>query len=124
MHIMTEALGMALPGTTPVRAGSDRMFENARQAARRVMDLIADDIRPRDISTPAAFRNAVRVASAVGASVNCVRHLTATAIEAQCDIDILDAFRTVGNRVPLLLAVRPNGPIELRNLTPSVALVQ
>ena len=52
MHIMTEALGMALPGTTPVRAGSDRMFENARQAARRVMDFIADDIRPRDISTP------------------------------------------------------------------------
>ena len=46
----------------------------------------------------------------MGASVNCVRHLTAMAIEAQCDIDILDAFRTVGNRVPLLLAVRPNGP--------------
>ena len=123
MHIMTEALGMALPGTTPVRAGSDRMFENARQAARRVMDLIADDIRPRDIL------NSCRISKRREGSLcrGRIRQLCSAfdrdGNRGQCDIDILDAFRTVGNRVPLLFGGLM-APIELRNLTPSVALVQ
>lgn len=109
MHILAEALGMALPNTTPVRAASARMFDNARNAGRQILTLVERNIRPRDILTNSAFRNAVRVACAVGVSVNCVRHLTAIAKEADCDIDILDAFRSVGREIPLLVTVRPNG---------------
>ncbi len=116
MHILCEALGMALPGTTPVRAASDAMFANARAAGRQVMTLIAEDIRPRAILTPAAFRNAVRVACAVGASVNCVRHLTAIAAEAAVAVDILAEFPAVGRDIPLLVTVRPNGEDRIEDL--------
>lgn len=116
MHIMAEALGMTLPGAAPVRAGSAAMYDNARRSAQALGELIANETRPRSILTPAAFRNAVRVACAVGASVNCVRHLTAIAIEAGVDIDILDAFEVEGARVPLLTEVRPNGEQRIEDL--------
>src|SRR5215469_12452793 len=52
MHIMTEALGMALPGTTPIRAGSAKLFDVARRAGARIVELVAEDLRPRKILTP------------------------------------------------------------------------
>ena len=59
MHLACEALGMALPGTTPVRANSEPMWRAVEQAARRVVEMTAEDLRPRDILTPGAFANAV-----------------------------------------------------------------
>jgi dihydroxy-acid dehydratase len=70
MHMMAEALGMTMPGTTPIRAGSERLFEAARRAGRRILTLIDHDILPRRILTCEAFANAIRVALAIGASVN------------------------------------------------------
>jgi dihydroxy-acid dehydratase len=110
MHIAAEALGMALPGSTPVLANSPRMWQTVAEAGRRIVELVAADLRPRDILTPAAFRNAVTAVLAVAGSVNTLKHLQAVAVEADCDIDVYAAFEELAPRVPLLSAVKPNGP--------------
>lgn len=110
MHVMAEALGMALPGTTPIRAGSDRLHEVARRAGETILDLIANDLRPRKILTAAALRNAVRVAISIGASVNVVRHLTAIATEGELDLDVVGLFETLGKELKQITQIKPNGP--------------
>src|SRR5215475_14879082 len=102
MHIMAEALGMALPGSTPVRAGSKKLFDDARRAGGRILELISEDLRPRKILTPSALRNAIRVAIAMGASVNVVRHLAAIATEAELDVDVIRLFEELGGDTPQL----------------------
>jgi dihydroxy-acid dehydratase len=109
MHIATEALGMALPGTTPVLANSPRMWDAVAAAGRRIVELVAEDVRPRDILTPGAFRNAVAAVLAISGSVNCVKHLQAIAVEAGCDVDVIALFEQLAGEVPLLSAVKPNG---------------
>src|SRR4029079_12357989 len=59
MHIVCEALGMALPGSAPVLANSPKMFAAARRAGTRIVDMVWEDLRPRTIMTPGAFGNAV-----------------------------------------------------------------
>ena len=109
MHSVTEALGMALPGAAPVRANSDRMWAQVEAAGKRVVDMVWEDLRPRDLLTPPAIRNAARVVLAQAGSINCVKHLQAIAIEAGADIDVYAAFREESARVPVLVAVRPIG---------------
>lgn len=109
MHCMAEALGMTLPGSAPIRAASPLMFEAAAEAGRTVLELVARGRKPRDILTPAAFRNAVTVASAIGASVNVMRHLIAIAIESECQVDVIAEFELAAKRVGLLTQIRPNG---------------
>jgi len=109
MHIATEALGMALPGSTPVLANSPRMWEAVERAGRRIVELVEEDVRPRDIMTAGAFRNAVTAVLAVSGSVNCVKHLQAIAVEAECDVDVRALFEELAPEVPLLAAVKPNG---------------
>ncbi len=109
MHIACEALGMALPGTTPVAANSPAMFDAARRAGARIVAMIAEDLKPRDILTPAAFANAVRAILAVGGSVNCIKHLQAVATESGCGADVYGMFERLGDEVPVLAAVRPVG---------------
>lgn len=116
MHIVCEALGLALPGSTPILANSERMFAFARQAGERIVRMIEEDLRPRDILTPAAFENAVRTALALSASTNTVRHLQAVAEEAQCDVDVYELFDRLGAEVPLLAAIRPNGNSRIEDL--------
>lgn len=115
MHVLSEALGMALPRSAPIRAGSQALMENAARAGATIVDLILKDIRPRQILTPAAFRNALRVAVATGCSVNCVRHLAATASEAEMDIDIVAELEAL-NDTPQITTVRPNGPHRIEDL--------
>lgn len=115
MHVLSEALGMALPRSAPIRAGSQALMENAARAGAAIVDLILKDIRPRQILTPAAFRNALRVAVATGCSVNCVRHLAATASEAEMDIDIVAELEAL-NDTPQITTVRPNGPHRIEDL--------
>ncbi len=79
------------------------------EAGRRIVGLVAEDVRPRDILTPAAFRNAVIAILAVSGSVNCLKHLQAVAVEAGCEADVYALFEELAPRVPLLSAVKPNG---------------
>jgi dihydroxy-acid dehydratase len=116
MHIVCEALGLALPGSTPILANSPRMFDFARAAGQRIVAMVNEDLKPRDILTPAAFENAVRTALALSCSTNTVRHLQAVAEEAQCEVDVYELFDRLGAEVPLLAAIRPNGNSRIEDL--------
>jgi len=113
MHLAAEALGMALPGTTPVLALGPKMWDAARGAGARIVELVAEDVRPRSILTPAAFRNAVIAILAVSGSVNCLKHLQAVAVEAGCDADVYRLFEELAQQVPLLTDVKPNGNTQI-----------
>jgi len=75
-----------------------------------LVDMIDRDLRPRDIITDGAVRNAVRAMLAVGGSINTIKHLQAIAVETGLDIDVWEEFRVLGTQTPLLASVRPNGP--------------
>jgi dihydroxy-acid dehydratase len=109
MHIVCEALGMALPGSTPVLANSPKMFDFARRAGRRIVEMVLADLKPRDILSPGSFENAAAAVLAVSGSINCIKHLQATAIEAGVDVDVFQLFNDLGEKVPVLSAVAPNG---------------
>jgi dihydroxy-acid dehydratase len=110
MHVVCEALGMTLPGSAPVAAGSDKMLANMRAAGARIVEMVWQDVKPRDIITAGAVRNAVQMVLALSGSINCVKHLQAIASEAEVDVDVYQTFADYAERVPLLAAVRPNGP--------------
>ena len=109
MHVVCEALGMSLPGSAPILANSPNMIENARRSGRRIVEMVLEDLKPRDIMTRGAFQNAVAAVLSVSGSINCVKHLQATAVESGVDLDIFALFNELGAQVPVLSAVRPNG---------------
>jgi dihydroxy-acid dehydratase len=109
MHIVCEALGMTLPGAAPVLANSPKMFDLARASGRRIVEMVNDDLTPRRILTPGAFRNAAASVLAGSGSINCVKHLQATAVESGVDVDLFSMFNELGEKVPVLSAVAPNG---------------
>src|SRR5690606_31959865 len=110
MHTVCEALGMALPGSAPVAANGTKMLAQVRAAGARIVEMVWEDLKPRDVITAAAVRNAVRVVLAVSGSINCVKHLQAIATEADVDVDVYRLFADEAERIPLLAAIRPNGP--------------
>lgn len=112
MHCVVEALGMALPGHAPVRGNSPKMQANARAAGRRIVEMVAEDLRPRQILTEGAFRNAIATVLAVSGSINAIKHLQATAVEAELDLDIFRLWEEMGD-VPVLSAVRPTGHVRI-----------
>lgn len=116
MHIVSEALGMALPGSTPIAAAAPRLAEVARAGGARIVEMIAEDLRPHRILTPAAFDNAVTTALAVSGSVNVLRHLQAIAQEAELEYDVYQAYDRIGRQVPLLCTIKPNGSDRIEDL--------
>lgn len=109
MHLAAEALGMTLPGTTPVLANSPRMWEAVEAAGHTVVDAVRVGRRPRDVLTPQAFENAVTAVLSVGGSINTVKHLQAVATEAAAATDVYRLFERRADDVPLVASVRPNG---------------
>jgi dihydroxy-acid dehydratase len=91
------------------------MFDTARAAARRIVDMVREDLKPRDILKRGAFRNAVAAVLAVSGSINCIKHLQATATEAGVKVDVFRLFNELGRKVPVLSAVRPNGDDSIEN---------
>ncbi len=116
MQILAEALGMALPGSAPVRAGSAKMLSDAEAASRRVVEMVHAGLRPRQILTAAAFTNAIELDLAIGGSVNSVRHLTAIACEAGLDLDVIALFERRAPGAVLICGIRPNGPHPTEDL--------
>ncbi len=88
MNCMTEALGMALPGNGTIPAAYSERVALAREAGVQILDLLKRDLRPLDILTPTAFRNAFVVDMALGGSTNSVLHLLAVAHEAGVTIPL------------------------------------
>jgi dihydroxy-acid dehydratase len=116
MNCMTEALGMGLVGNGTIPAahtGARRSL--AREAGAVVMDLIARNIRPRDIMTMKAFENAVAVDMGIGGSSNTVLHLTAIAYEAGLELP-LELFETISAKTPYLTKLSPSGNHHMEDL--------
>ncbi|HEX5779506.1 MAG TPA: dihydroxy-acid dehydratase, partial [Xanthobacteraceae bacterium] len=90
MHSVVEALGMSLPGGAPVEANSPKMFAYAKNAGERIVQMVWDDLKPREILTKGAFLNAAAVVLAVSGSINCIKHLQAIAHEAQVDANVYE----------------------------------
>jgi dihydroxy-acid dehydratase len=116
MHIMAEAMGMALPGSAPVAARSEQMARYAREAGHRIVDLVNRNVLPRQIMTAAAFHNAIAVGLAVSGSINMLRHLQGVAAEGDVDVDVYRLLDELGGKVPLLCAIKPNGPGRIEDL--------
>jgi dihydroxy-acid dehydratase len=92
-----------------VAALSDKMFADARAAGARIVQMVWDDLKPRDILSPGAFSNAVRAVLAIGGSLNAVKHLQAVATEAENGVDVYGLFETLGPQTPVLAGLRPIG---------------
>lgn len=115
MHVVCEALGMTLPGAAPVAANSAPMIDAARRSAHHIVEMVHEDLKPRDVMTPGAFTNAVAAVLAVSGSINCIKHLQATAVECGLNVDVFKLFNELGARIPVLSAVRPNGPDSIED---------
>ena len=108
MQCVAEALGLALPGSALVPATMRDMQACARQAGRAVMHLVEKQIRPSDILTEAAFRNAIVVHSAIGGSTNATLHLPSIARELGMELDI-GLFDEINRKVPHIGNINPSG---------------
>lgn len=108
MQCMAEALGLALPGSALAPATMRDVFAYARQAGRAVMNLVEKNIRPSDILTPAAFRNAIVVHSAIGGSTNALLHLPSIAREVGIDLPP-EWFDEINRRIPHVGNIFPSG---------------
>ena len=113
MHIVCEALGMALPGSAPVAAMSAKMMADVRAAGARIVQMVLEDLKPRTILTEGAFANAARAVLAVGGSVNCIKHLQAVATEAEVGADVYAMFERFASSTPVIAAVRPVGEMTI-----------
>jgi len=115
MNCLTEALGMGLRGNGTIPAVYSSRIELAKHAGMAVMELIKRDIRPRDIMTEAAFRNALTVDMALGCSTNSMLHLPAIAHE--CGIEInLDIANAISAKTPNLCHLAPAGRTYVEEL--------
>jgi len=115
MNCLTEALGMALVGSGTIPAVDSRRRQLARKAGEQVMELIASDIRPRDIVNKDSILNAFTVDMALGGSTNSVLHLMAIAHEAGVDFP-LSMVNRISQRTPHLSKIRPAGEYHLEDL--------
>lgn len=108
MNCLTEVLGMALSGNGTVPAVYSRRIELAKHTGMQIMELLRRNIKPRDIMTEKAFRNALTLDMAIGCSTNSMLHLPAIANE--CGIKInLDIANEISNKTPNLCHLAPAG---------------
>ena len=115
MNCLTEAIGMALRGNGTIPAVYSARLRLAKHTGMKIMELIEKDIRPRDIMTQAAFRNAETVDMALGCSTNTMLHLPAIAHEAGIEID-LDESNAISARTPNLCHLAPAGEAYMEDL--------
>jgi len=115
MNCLTEALGMALPGNGTITAVDARRIGLARETGRQIMELLAREIRPRDIITREAVQNAFMVDMALGGSTNSVLHLIAIAHEAGIDFP-LSEVNEISGKTPHLAKLSPAGEHRIEDL--------
>jgi dihydroxy-acid dehydratase len=108
MTSAVEALGLTLAGATSIPAADSRHARMATDIGRRAVDIVWEDLKPRDILTAASFDNAITTVLALGGSTNAVVHLVAMARRAGVPLTI-DRFDELSRRTPLLANIRPAG---------------
>lgn len=112
-QVLSEALGLALPGSALVPAPLTKLLRYARATGKQILSLIEQEITPRHILTRDAFENAIVIHAAVGGSTNALLHLPVIAREAGVEITI-DDFDRIHRQVPVLANVKTTGryPVE------------
>jgi dihydroxy-acid dehydratase len=108
MAAAVDALGLSLPGASSILAADSRHSHLATATGRRIVEMVWEDLKPRDVLTDDAFENAVTVVMALGGSTNAIIHLIAMAGRAGVGLDI-DRFDALSRRTPFLANVRPSG---------------
>jgi dihydroxy-acid dehydratase len=108
MTSAAEAMGLTLPGAASIPAADSRHAQMATLTGRRIVDMVWEDLRPRDVVTARAIDNAVTTVLALGGSTNAIVHLIAIARRAGVALD-LDRFDALARRTPVLANVRPSG---------------
>lgn len=115
MNCLTEALGMGLKGNGTVPAVYSERLQLAKHAGMQIMELLKRNIRPRDIMTQDAFRNALTIDMALGCSTNSMLHLPAIAHECGISID-LNIANEISDRTPNLCHLAPAGHTYMEDL--------
>ena len=115
MNCLTEVLGMGLKGNGTIPAVYSARIELAKHAGMKVMELVEKNIRPRDIMTEAAIRNALTADMALGCSTNSMLHLPAIANECGVDLN-LDIANEISAKTPNLCHLAPAGPTYMEDL--------
>jgi dihydroxy-acid dehydratase len=108
MNCLAEALGMMLPGTAAIPAPYRDRQEAAYLTGKRIVELVAEDLKPSDIMTRGSFLNAIVLNSAIGGSTNAPIHLAALARHLGVELS-LDDWQEHGHAVPLLVNMQPAG---------------
>ncbi|MEM6441710.1 MAG: IlvD/Edd family dehydratase [Pseudomonadota bacterium] len=108
MNAMAEALGMMLPGTAQIPAPYRERMEAAYWTGRRIVEMAHEDLKPSQILTKDAFRNAIRVNTCIGGSTNAPIHINAIARHMGVELDIME-WETEGLDLPLLVNMQPAG---------------
>jgi dihydroxy-acid dehydratase len=108
MNSLAEALGMMLPGTAAIPAPYRDRQESAYHTGKRIVEMVAEDLKPSDIMTREAFLNAIVVNSAIGGSTNAPIHLQAIARHVGAELTLND-WQEHGHKVPLLVNLQPAG---------------
>lgn len=116
MCIITEALGMSLPGNSTASAVSPKLSNIAYRAGKQIMKLVENGITARKIMTPEAIRNAIKVDMALAGSSNLILHIPAIAHEAEYDEPWWKYFDEASEEIPLLSHLAPSGPYNLKDL--------
>ena len=115
MASVGEAIGMSLPGTATIPAEDERLRTAAKESGLQLNYLLKEDIKPRDIMTLEAFKNAITTVLALGGSTNAVLHLLAISYEAKINLD-LKTFDKLGKSVPHLADMKPFGKYHMVDL--------
>ena len=115
MASVVEAIGMSLPGTASIPAEDQRLRTAAKESGLKLNYLLKEDIKPRDIMTLEAFKNAITTVLALGGSTNSVLHLLAISYEAKINLD-LNTFDDLGKSVPHLADMKPFGKYHMVDL--------
>jgi dihydroxy-acid dehydratase len=108
MGLITEALGMIMPGVAGTPAPDSRLLKAAHASGRLAVEMVAADRRPSTFLTKASFHNAIVTLAAIGGSTNAVMHLLAVAGRLGVELT-LDDFDRIGSRVPVLVDLQPSG---------------
>jgi dihydroxy-acid dehydratase len=115
MNCLSEALGMAMPGNGTILAVEEQRRQLAYKAGQQVMEVLAEDIRPKDIITRDSLYNAFAVDMALGGSTNSVLHLTAIAHEAAIDFP-LSLINEISDSVPHICKLSPASDYHIQDL--------
>ncbi|PMQ01469.1 MAG: dihydroxy-acid dehydratase [Dictyoglomus sp. NZ13-RE01] len=116
MNCLSEALGIALPFNGTLPFAYDGMRKRlSKEAGKRIVQLVKDNIKARDILTREAFENAIAVDMALGGSTNTVLHLLAIAKEAKVDLP-LDVFQRISDRTPNICKLSPASSQHIQDL--------